>query len=435
MARFVTVDDDLLQKTNIAKLLPRFVKKGGQTVKDLAQTIQDNASASTKRKQSNGKSGKEDSPTKNSAGDSPSAEVVGTKRPREGEGNGPPATKRMVVTSNLKDKDGSKTSTSANGSTKPGVQNGKSASTATPRPKTNLVAPKPSSLFGALSSASKRPGTTNAERAAAAAATKSTYVPQLKIASDKPTDFHRSSAAEKKEKPASPAPKPAFSFGDLMADLNKPKETVVAKPAEDEPPETEEERAKRVRKESRRKLRVSWKPDESLTEVRLFTHDPDEELGPGDGSMRGAGDVKGEGSVLKLHKDLEELEEDDLGGLRETNFHDYGSLSGKSQSRIDSKHWLTQVGVMIESEDQEKANFIKRGGSQQPPSPEKEAQDSREATTLMVFYTSPADVPSSPKEPPAPDSDEVVPDEVPFGELPDDIKVCLLSMYNGRLFY
>lgn len=43
----------------------------------------------------------------------------------------------------------------------------------------------------------------------------------------------------------------------------------------------------------------------------------------------------------------------------------------------------------------------------------------------MVFYTSPADVPPSPKEPPAPDTDEVVPDEVPFGELPDNIKVCL----------
>lgn len=117
-----------------------------------------------------------------------------------------------------------------------------------------------------------------------------------------------------------------------MADLNKPKETIVAKPAEDKPPETEEERAKRLRKESRRKLRVTWKPDDSLTEVRLFTHDPDEELSPGDASRRGVGDVKGEGSVLKLQKDLEDLEEDDLGGLREINFtDDYGDLTGEYQ--------------------------------------------------------------------------------------------------------
>src|SRR6185312_13396747 len=108
-----------------------------------------------------------------------------------------------------------------------------------------------------------------------------------------------------------------------MADLNKPKAAAVAKPAEDKPPETEEERQKRLRKESRRKLRVTWKSDDALTEIRLFTHDPDEELGPGDGSMRAMGDVKGEGSVLKLHKDLEELEEDDLGGIRETTLHDY----------------------------------------------------------------------------------------------------------------
>lgn len=327
LARFVTVDEELLQKTNLAKILPKFVKKSGQAVKDLAKTIQDNASASTKRKQSNGKLGKEDSPAKGSASNSPSAEMIGSKRPREGESNAPPM-KKMVVTSNPKDV--SKASTAANGSAKPGAQNGKPASTAAPRPKANIVAPKPTSLFGVLNSASKRPGTTNAERAAAAAASKSAYVLQRGITANRDTDFHHRPPAEKKEKPAAPPPKPAFSFGDLMADLSKPKETVVAKPAEDKPPETEEERAKRLRKESRRKLRVSWKPDDSLTEVRLFVHDPDEELDPGDGSRRAAGDVKGEGSVLKSDKEVEELKDDDLGGLRETNFNDYGGLSGES---------------------------------------------------------------------------------------------------------
>lgn len=96
-----------------------------------------------------------------------------------------------------------------------------------------------------------------------------------------------------------------------MADLNKPKETAAEKPVEDRPPETEEERAKRLRKEERRKLRVSWKPEHSLAEVRLFTHDPEEELGPGDSSRREAGDVKGEGRVLKLHRELDEEDEED----------------------------------------------------------------------------------------------------------------------------
>lgn len=319
----------MLQKTNLAKVLPKFVKKGGQTVKNLAQTIQDNASASTKRKQSIAKSGKEDSPSKGPASNSPSAEVTGSKRPREGENNAPPPTKRMVVTSNPKD--ASKPSTVTNGLAKPAAQNGKPANAAAPRPK--VMAPKPTSLFGALSSASKRPGTTNAERAAAAAASKSAYVPQREVAINTHTNFYHRPPAEK-EKPAAPPPKPAFSFGELMADLNKPKETQVSKPVEDKPPETEEERKKRLRKEERRQLRVSWKPDDSLTEIRLFTHDPDEELGPGDGSRKGIRDVKGEGSVLKLQKELEELEEDDLGGLRETNLHDYVGLSGEYQHPI-----------------------------------------------------------------------------------------------------
>lgn len=321
MARFVTVDEELLQKTNIAKLLPRFAKKSGQTVKDLAKTIQDNASASTKRKQSNGKFGKEDSPTK---GNSPSAEVIGSKRPREGDSNAPLPTKKMVVTSNPKDV------------SKSSMQNGRAASAAAPRPKPNIVAPKPTSLFGALSSASKRPGTTNAERAAAAAAaSKSGYVPQRGNTTDRHTDFHQRATIEKNETPAVPPQKPAFSFGDLMADLNKPKEAAVVKPAENKPPETEEERAKRLRKESRRRLRVSWKPDDALTEVRLFTHDPDEELSnPGDGSWQGVGDVKGEGNVLKQPKLTEDLEEDEDGGVLEDNFHDYGGLTGEYQRAI-----------------------------------------------------------------------------------------------------
>lgn len=41
----------------------------------------------------------------------------------------------------------------------------------------------------------------------------------------------------------------------------------------------------------------------------------------------------------------------------------------------------------------------------------------------MAFYTSPADMPDTPKEPPTPDPDEIVTDVVPFGELPEIIKV------------
>lgn len=236
--------------------------------------------------------------------------------------------------------------------------------------------------------------------------------------------FH--SAAEKK-KEAPPPPKPAFSFGDIMADLNKQKDPGPPEPAEDKPPETEEERQKRLRKEARRKLRVSWKPDQSLTEVRLFTHDPEEELGPGDRPQREAGDVKGEGRILKLHKDIDELGEEDEGGVREVNLLDYRVLSGMTSppqsTHADPKLTVLETGSDLTPDDRAR-NYIKRGGTQEPTSPEKKAQEHREATTLMVFYTSLADVPPSPKEPPSPSEDEIIPDEQAFGELPDHVKVC-----------
>lgn len=447
MERFVTVDEEMLQKTNFSKTLPRFVKKGGPSIKGLAQKILDNASASTKRKQTNAKSSKEDSTSKGVPGDSPS-EIAGSKRAREGENTAHPATKKMVVTSNLKD--ASKSAQGSNGPTKAGL-NGKVATSAAPRPRPAVAAPKLSSLFGTLSSASKRPGTTNAERAAAAAAAaKSTYVLSCFLfffsnqchplshqdehsPSTQPIGVCQNSkhlyrpSTEKKEKPAAPPSKPAFSLNDIMADLSKPKEAPVAKPVEERPPETEEEREKRLRKESRRKLRVTWKPDDSLTEVRLFTHDPDEELGPGDNSLRGVGDVKGEGSVLKLHKDLEELEEDDLGGIRETSLNDYTSLTGESTALVYLDPMLTRIAIDIDLGDLKTANFIKRGGEAIPESPAKEAQNQREATTLMAFYPSPADIPPSPKEPPASETntnDEAAPELVFFGDVPEHVRVC-----------
>ncbi|PLB53439.1 hypothetical protein P170DRAFT_349544 [Aspergillus steynii IBT 23096] len=393
LSRFTTMDDEALQKTNVAKLLPRFVKKGGPKVRGLAQRILDNAAASTKRKQENGKPGsKEGSPNKNgtsadtAAADGLRPEATGAKRVREGDNNGLPATKKMVVTSNIKNSSKPSNPTTANGAVKKPQD---PAAAIASRPKANIIAPKPTNLFGSLSSASKRPGTSNAERAAAAAA------------APKPTP------SEKKDSQPAP-PRPTFSFGDLMADLNKQKEPAPAQPTEDKTPETEEERTKRLRKEARRKLRVSWKPDNQLVQVRTFTHDPEEELHLGDHAQREVGDVKGEGSVLKLHRDMDEMDEDDDNGLREESLFEY-----YAPSAIDDENAASQ---------DRSGNFIKRGGVQQPVSPEKEAQDHREATTLMVFYTSPAEVPSTPKEPPAPTDEEIVTDVVDFGELPDKVK-------------
>lgn len=434
LARFGSVDEEVLQKTNIAKLLPRFVKKGGPTVKELSQKILDNAAASTKRKQEVAKpAAKEGSASKSSASEPAPAnnsrpEIAGTKRPREGETNGQGAPKRMVVTSNIKPS-AKAGNTTTNGPVKrpqETAQENKSAA-AVSRPKANIIAPKPTSLFGSLISASKRPGTSNAERAAAAAAAAKTRYAECEAPVCGTSQIILttiSPPAEKKETQA-PPPRPTFSFGDIMADLNKQKESESVEPTEDRPPESEEERQKRLRKEARRKLRVTWKPDDSLTEIRLFTHDPDEELGPGDRSQGEIGDIKGEGSVLKLHRDLDDLEDDDDGVIREENLMDYSEPSGKPVLTQIMECLLTvlEIDKGDMTSDDRSRNYIKRGGTQEPSSPEKQAQDHREATTLMVFYTSPADIPPSPKEPPQTDVEEPVTDVTSFGELPDHIKV------------
>lgn len=181
LARFITVDEDVLQKTNVAKLLPRLVKKGTPEVKTLSQTILDNAAARTKRKQEKRKSDPQGgSPAKNPDGaavDGARKDISGSKRPRDGETNGQqPAAKKVVVTSNTKP--GSKPSgPSTNGAAKRNQEAGQEnkapggAASIAARPKANIVAPKPTNLFGTLTSASKKPGTSNAERAAAAAKT------------------------------------------------------------------------------------------------------------------------------------------------------------------------------------------------------------------------------------------------------------------------
>ena len=99
-----------------------------------------------------------------------------------------------------------------------------------------------------------------------------------------------------------------------IEDLNKPKTLEVkALPAEDRAPETEEEKKKRVRREQRRKLRVSFKPDDQLTQVKLFTHDPDEELGHDAAQVRDVGDVRSEGARLKEHRELTPDSDDEDG--------------------------------------------------------------------------------------------------------------------------
>lgn len=95
-----------------------------------------------------------------------------------------------------------------------------------------------------------------------------------------------------------------------MANLNKQAEAAPVKSEETRKPETPEEKQKRLRKEQRRKLRVSFR-DDDLVQVREFVHDPEEELGHEDSQVRDVGDSRGEGQMLKMHRDLDLMDEDE----------------------------------------------------------------------------------------------------------------------------
>ena len=139
--------------------------------------------------------------------------------------------------------------------------------------------------------------------------------------------------AESKSAAAVPAAtKPTFSFAETMANLNKQKEVKLSKPEESGPPETPEEKIKRERKLERRKLRVSFKPDSSLVEIRTFVHDPEEEIGHEDSLVRDVGDSRGEGQMLKMHKDLELMDEEEDGAPSEESFGTW---------RIPSCKWIS----------------------------------------------------------------------------------------------
>ena len=117
-------------------------------------------------------------------------------------------------------------------------------------------------------------------------------------------------ASDKKSTTPAAAAKPAFSFAATMAGLAKQKEEIPSKAEETRKPETAEEKRKRLRKEQRRKLRVSFKNEDELVSIRTFMHDPEEEIGHEDSQVRDVGDSKGEGQMLKMHKDLE-LDDDE----------------------------------------------------------------------------------------------------------------------------
>ncbi|KAH7396813.1 hypothetical protein DE146DRAFT_51633 [Phaeosphaeria sp. MPI-PUGE-AT-0046c] len=362
-----TLTSELLEETKVIKALTSMKKQANDKHKAYIQQIVDGAAANSKKTQAGTPPVVEATESKNAKRPAPelvnrtSNDAPAAKKPKPAEVSANVAKKPLGTVAN------SKPTASA---TAP-VQRKPATAPALVKARVSQVTNKPSGLFASLNAASKKP----TPAAPAPAATKSG-------AQSRP-----SAAVSKDKKPATAAPKPAFSFAQTMASLLKPKEPEPAPVKSSEkqlPPETPEEKAKRLRKEARRHLRVTFKPDTALVQIKYFSHDPEEELGHDENFVRDAGDIGGEGRMFKQHKELDVDDDDEDEPDLETN-------PWKEPSPVD-------FSLVISSARE--SNFAPYGGGQQIPScPEKEANVRRENATLMVFYADPKDIPSSPREP------------------------------------
>ncbi|OBT50994.1 hypothetical protein VE04_09049 [Pseudogymnoascus sp. 24MN13] len=186
------------------------------------------------------------------------------------------------------------------------------------------------------------------------------------------------------------AKRPAPSTGPsalsmLLDDISKPKEIPKAPTAPKRPDETPEQKARRERKESRRHLRVHFKEGDSLTEVRIFTHERSEDEGRQGEMLRDAHDDRSEGMMHKQR----------FQGVAEVD-------DEETEAEVNSKPWpvLSEVDFSALPEGYYGKGFTSRGGPVEFETEQQRIQSKREDTELMVVYTDVKDIPHSPKEPP-----------------------------------
>lgn len=372
LSRCGTLTSELLEETKLIKALASMKKHANEKHKTFIQQVMDSAAANSKK-------AKASPPPKTESADS-----KGVKRPASDAASRPTNEANSVKKAKAPD---AVTSAPKNSTAAPGSKSAVAPAAATiqkrpgdkttsaPAPvktRVSQVTNKPSGIFASLNAASKKtaPASATAAGAKGAAASKGA-VP----------------GAKEKKVVATPAAKPSFSFAQTMASLQKPKEQEAA-PVKSEKPmpaETEEEKAKRLRKESRRHLRVAWRPDTSLVEIKFFDHEADDEEmdRKEDHLVRDAGDLGGEGRMFKQHKELD-LDDDD------------------EEWEGEQRSWLppSEVDFSVVHPEERQRNYMPFGGGlMQPSCPEKEANMLRENATLMVYYSNSEDIPPSPKEP------------------------------------
>ncbi|GKU18736.1 unnamed protein product [Fusarium langsethiae] len=238
--------------------------------------------------------------------------------------------------------------------------------------------------------------------------------PDVKVANDekakaesKPSRTEAKPPASRNGSTTAPTPSAASSalsgIASLLDSINAPKAESPVQPKETDGPETSEtpeEKAKRLRKEARRKLRVTWKPESELVQVKVFHKEDAEDEGREQNMIRDAADDRSEGMVLKQRADVDDDEEDD---------------------DVPYQPWMGPVGIDLSRlpTDVRNKNYVNRGGNVTFTTEEQQRIADREQRELVAIYTDPADIPPTPKSPP-PEAATITQQKTQH--LPDDAK-------------
>ncbi|OQO04363.1 hypothetical protein B0A48_10974 [Cryoendolithus antarcticus] len=374
LAITTSITEEKLIKTHLIKSLTSYAKSGHAKLRFYAQKSLNAAAAATAAASA--------APTKPVPVKAEPESTAGIKRSSAAAGNAAsaaaakrPATNGVVATTKTAGTV-KKAGASLDAAKKPTIP----ASATAVKPK--AVVAKPSGFFN-LQSAAKKPGTSNAEKA-------------VKPAERKPITNTNL--------------KPAFNLAETLANLGKPREE--PKKAEPKPEVAREiispeKKAKRAARLSRGATNVRFRDGSDLVQIRIFEHDPAEEIDHDASQVRDVKDVGGEGRMLKQHQDQMDVDDDD-------------DSDDESKAKFKAFHLPEDINFSpVDPEERNRLYAPYGGGPLKADSPETVQRKQYEASTLMVFYTDASEIPPNPREPADPYNGEQLGSSKQFGGPPE----------------
>jgi hypothetical protein len=391
LSLFKGVTMNALEATKLTKILSAFSKKGNDEVKALVKGITDRATAA-----------KDVKATRSTSSDEPKTKLTTLKEAMEKRSLAAkaPGSPKLEVKTESKPKIEAKPADSltglkrsrpveTTGATVKRVNTGTTLTTAKPTATLPSVQKKPLATVGSKSSANAPSAATKVKASSSAPKAMSSFFSSMQSAAKKTPAAEKPASTSASGTAPAPASTTSFSLGMLDDILKYNEPQTKSKTEEVKREETEEEKVKRLRKETRRKLRVSWKSDAELVAVRFFSHEPEEDTGHDASLVRDVTNLGNEGRMFKQLQHKDNLDMDAEDEEKEESF-------GKSEYHIPSD--IDQNGV-IDQKDLASYYIRNAGASKEPDSADRKIQEERESNTLMEIYFTREDIPSRPRSP------------------------------------